>query len=138
MTHHYDDGLDGKVSRLEIDERPVGASIDFYASQNADDDLVCSLRVPRERTVNFTDHYCDNDAVRSLVLRELEAGRTIRLYDDSSGSTNDDWVEINVKADIDVLTLVTLEDSFENPLVEVIYHRDNGLDGKVSRFEISD
>jgi hypothetical protein len=40
---------------------------------------------------------CDNDEARSLMLLDVPAGITFRLYDNSDGHTDDDWVEVTTR-----------------------------------------
>ena len=61
----------------------------------------CTQQVVGETTdntpqyINFkeTDDY-QNDEARSLAIANVGPGFLIRIYDDPSGSTDDDWVEI--------------------------------------------
>jgi hypothetical protein len=76
-----------------------------------------------------------NDETRSLALQGVKAGRVIEFYDDPYGSKSDDWVEILVKQDVlssDRYLIYSYEFSYEDDFVKVTYHKDNGLDGKIS------
>jgi Big-like domain-containing protein len=79
---------------------------------------------------------CTNDEARSLILYDVSAGRVLRLFDSPDGWRGDDSVEIIAKRHIARKMIATFERSFEDADVSVIYHRDNGLDGKVSRLEV--
>ena len=50
---------------------------------------------------------------------------------------DDDWTAIKAKQDIRTLTLDTFERTFSNAQVDVVYARNNGLDGKVSRLVVT-
>ena len=67
----------------------------------------------------------------------MPAGRVLRLFDSPDGNREDDWTEIVVKRNASEIRIASFERSFENDDVQVIYHRNNGLDGKVSRLVIA-
>ncbi len=137
VTYHRNDNLNGKVSRVEIDSAPAGPIIDLYEGNNAKQNLVCSLSAATDRTVNLHDNsYCDHDKARSLILYDVAAGTTIRLYDAQDGSREDDWLEIFVKRSIKQKRIDTFERRFEDDDLLVIYHEVDNLDEKVSRLEI--
>jgi hypothetical protein len=104
-------------------------------------DRVCSLS-SRAQRVNFkSTKSCKNNSARSAVIHgPLKAGWTMRVYDDESGKTNDDWTEIRLLQDLptihNVAVVGTFEWSYRDYSVLVKHHRKNGLDGKVSRVEI--
>ena len=137
VIYHRDNGLDGKVSAVEAASTPAGAVLDLYEGNNATQNLVCSNRVTGPRTINLTqDPYCENDEARSLKLYDFPPDKAIFLYDDSGGSTGDDWTVIVPKRLITEATVGTFESSSENADMKVChFHRDN-LDGKVSRVRI--
>ena len=56
----------------------------------------------------------------------------------TEGSKDDDYTTIKVKQSISkhVVTLASYEYSFEDEWIKVEHHHHNGLDGKVSRFEV--
>jgi hypothetical protein len=135
VVYHRNDGLDGKVSRLEVGGQQTGALVELYESNDARQNLICSLAADRDLAVDFTNHPCDNDEARSLKLYNVPAGRVIRLFDSPSGAREDDWVEIEALRDIAERTVPTFERSSTDATLRVSYFRNNGLDGKVSRFE---
>lgn len=138
VTYIRNDGLDGKVSHLEVASSPSGPLVTLYEGNNAEQNLVCALSADQNGAVNFqSSTECDNDETRSLVLYNLPAGRVIRLYDSPSGSLEDDWTEIIVKRSIGRKAIGSFELSFDDDDVRLMYHRNNGLDGKVSRAEFS-
>ena len=138
VIYHRNNGLDGKVSSMTLTSDPASPSFDFYEGNNASQNLVCSLEAKNSRAINFKNHsQCDNDEARSIVLYSLNAGHKLTVYDNPDGKKNDDWTEIIVKRDIKRKVINTFQRSFEDSDVRVIYHKDNGLDGKVSRAEIS-
>lgn len=78
-----------------------------------------------------------NDEARSLELFNVSAPTSIFVYDSSSGSTGDDWTEIQITAPVSYLCISTFEQTV-NLYANGTYvgwmnhrHRDN-LDGKVS------
>jgi len=138
VIFHRDNGLDGKISAAEVDTAPVGAVVDLYEGNSGSQSLVCSNRVTQPRTINLTqDAYCNNDEARSLVLYDFPMDKVIFVYDESGGSTSDDWTIIVPKRAIKQTTVGTFESSYENADVRVCSFYDNGLDGKVSRVRIA-
>lgn len=84
-----------------------------------------------KKTKGFT-----NDDARSVILFDVRAGAVIRIYDDPDGKTSDDYMEIKVKKQVQKYTINTFEQDINDETVEATYHRNNGLDGKVSRVEV--
>ena len=77
-----------------------------------------------------------NDEARSIRLRDVPAGWTIRVYDSPSQDKNDDWMSIVTTECINDFLI----DKFEQPKTSGGFiqtsHRHNGLDGKISNLEI--
>lgn len=142
---HYsrNDGLDGKISRVEVarvdDPRnsPFGSTIAFYEGDNLTQNKVCELRFAIPMDINFKNSAeCDNDEARSAILRNVPANVRIRLYDDPDGSKKDDWLDVSVLQPMAELRLATFEADVDQATHRVQFHRNNGLQGKVSRLEI--
>ncbi|MFK8031478.1 MAG: hypothetical protein AB8G18_14675 [Gammaproteobacteria bacterium] len=82
------------------------------------------------------DSNCPNDDIQSLRLEHLSAGSLITLFDKTAPeSFSSDFLTILVKQDIDYRTINSLEASFEDAELEVVYTSDNGLNGDVSRLD---
>ncbi len=81
-----------------------------------------------------------NDETRSCTIVDAEAGTVINVYDSPSASPTDDWASIEVNQKITAPVVVdTFEDStsYGGGTVTVTYHKNNGLDGKVSFIQIA-
>jgi phosphatidylserine/phosphatidylglycerophosphate/cardiolipin synthase-like enzyme len=117
----------------------IGNYAELYEGNGGTQDVVCSIAVNRVKNVRFPDTtFCDNDETRSLLLHDVPAGRVLRFYDDPDRRyEDDDWSEIVVKRPVRRKYIDSYERSFEDEDVRVIYHRDNGLDGKVSAAEVA-
>src|SRR5512135_1074942 len=107
-------------------------SIDFYEGNNCTQNIVDSFddtagqnRAPRQ-----------NDEARSVKLTNVRPGCKITVYDSPKQSTTDDWCEIRVKQLSNEIRVDSFEHSYENTNVQVSYHNNNGLDGKVSWIRI--
>jgi len=142
VLHHRRYGLDGRVSRLEIDREPTGPVIDLYADNGAKGGVLCSvlakyLRAPAN-VVEFTGRHCSDDRARSLVLHDFPAGAVIRLYDSAKGDRSEDWAEILVKRDLETRQIDSFQTSFDDEDVRVTYFHKSTLDGKVSRLEVGE
>jgi hypothetical protein len=137
VTYHRNNGLDGKASRLEVGSVLAGPSLDLYEGNDATQNLLCSVPVGQSEIVVFPDHpECDNDEARSFVLVNVPAGTVLQFFDDPGGSTEDDWVEIEITRDVALLTVGSFEKSGQQGDIVVTYHEHDGLDGKVSRLQI--
>ena len=77
-----------------------------------------------------------NDDVVGFKGYNISAGTVIRMYDNSKGSTQDDWCEIIFKKDCARIKITDLEQQVDNDKIRMLYFRDNGLKGKVSRIEV--
>lgn len=80
-----------------------------------------------------------NDEARSCTIVDAAKGSVIRVYDSPDASTSDDWAEIVMTQDVSSPIVVP---SFEvsatyGGAVQVTYHKNNGLDGKVSNIQIT-
>jgi hypothetical protein len=78
-----------------------------------------------------------NDAAKSLVIVDMPQGTTIEVYDDPEGSRGDDWTEINAREPIRQYIVRSFEEDVDSDSIAVVYHRRNGLNGKVSRAVIT-
>ncbi|MGH8624967.1 MAG: hypothetical protein ACREYC_06780 [Gammaproteobacteria bacterium] len=113
---------------------------------NATQDVVGVLTDLSDAAINFTKvRGFTNDEARSLNMEWVAPGTTLRLFDNSGGSRDDDWAEIVVKEWAPMIVVNSFNYSSDNPFVKVAYHaarpswwrRENGLDGKVSRAELA-
>lgn len=137
LSDHYP--VEGSFTFSGIGTTPIGSFpfAVFFEGNNAEQDYVCNVSMAREKALDLTNHReCVNDEARSLILYDVPAGAVLRLYDNSEGNREDDWVEILVKRPISEKLIRTFEQSFEDDDVRMTYFRNNGLDGKVSRLEV--
>ena len=83
-------------------------------------------------------HWIPNDEARSCTLIDVPAGTVIKIYDNPDGDTKDDWAEIIVhKTTTQEFCVWSFEIDFSDEWCTIRYHKKNGLDGKVSRIEVS-
>lgn len=131
----------GETAQTLANFRIDGPRVSLYEGNDGTQDHVCVVDIDHDAATVFNTlpnpRRCDNDEARSARLFDVSAGRTLRLYDSPAGERQDDWVEITVKRDAAEVLIPSFERSFENDDVRVVYHRNNGLDGKVSRLESS-
>jgi phosphatidylserine/phosphatidylglycerophosphate/cardiolipin synthase-like enzyme len=123
--------------------KAAGSYLELYEGNSGTQDVVCPLFVARDKSLRFSDPWtgtdfpCNNDEARSVLLHDVAAGKVLRFYDDGGrGYQDDDWTEIRVKRPLARKYVSTFEQSFEDSDVRVIFHRDNGLDGKISSADV--
>lgn len=137
VIYHRNNGLDGKISRLQVMSDTEVATIDLHEGNGGTQNLVCTLPIGSVTSVRFPGHgACDNDEARSATLRQVRAGTVLRVFDDPEGDRHDDWTEIEVKRDIGSVMLRSFEAAMDGPDLKVTHHHHNGLDGKVSQLEV--
>jgi phosphatidylserine/phosphatidylglycerophosphate/cardiolipin synthase-like enzyme len=124
--------------------RSIGSYLELYDGNNGTANIICMISAKRNKSMHFFDALggsqspCDSDAARSVLLHDVPAGKVFRFYDDGERRfQDDDWVEIIVKRAVSRKYINTFEQTFEDADVRVIYHRDNGLDGKITGAEIA-
>ena len=77
-----------------------------------------------------------NDEIRSAKLQDVRPGCVIKVYDDPSGSTGDDWCIVTVKQSHPGYIVGSFQENVDDAYVKVQYIKDNGLDGKISRIKV--
>lgn len=131
--------------------RDTRDAIILFEGKNCSQQLVGSLPLANfDVNLKGLGQWFDNDEARSLAIRSdqgaynlpVKSRTKILLYDNPDGKTNDDWLEIVVKKQPkgiypgDAYCISTLEKSYEDDYVKVVYNRDNGLNGKVSHAKV--
>ena len=84
-----------------------------------------------KKTSGFT-----NDEARSVLISNVQVGIVLKVYDNPDGKQSDDWTEVFVKKQVLEYCITSFEQTYEDDVVQVFFHQNNGLDGKVSRIEI--
>lgn len=113
----------------------------FWETENASprQDTVCVL--PRGRNnLSLPAKGCENDEIRSMSLSGIDKGTRITLFDNPGGGRHDDYVIIDVLRNIGInekVVVASLEQSTSNGSYRASFVRNNGLNGKVSRIEVS-
>ena len=114
------------------------ATIDLYEGNGGSQSLLYTVRYKAGKNIKFEGHDdIPNDEARSCVLNDMPVGAVIKFFDDPDGGTDDDWCKIKVLKTHQQYTVASFERTYEDEYVAVTYHRDNGLDGRVSRMEMS-
>lgn len=112
----------------------------FYEKNNADTsgDTVCVLPASQDWDLSFKSTGCENDEARSMKVRGVKAGTRVTLYDSPSGDRQDDYAIIYIKKDADLggFSIPSFEREVDNADYRLVFSRNNGLDGKVSRVKI--
>jgi YVTN family beta-propeller protein len=110
--------------------------IDFWEGDDGTQDRVCTLpfREGVETDFQNDDFSCENDEARSARLFDLSPGMTVTVFDSPDCNTDDDWTSIQVLRPIgpEGHLIGWFEGTFNDGTVDVTFHEDNGLAGKVS------
>lgn len=130
-------GLNGKVSRIEIGKTPQGfadASIAFYEGNNASQNLDCV--VPFNSHHNFkmksNSFGCSNDEIRSAKIIKAKAGSMFTLTGHPEGRHNEGRTDVEILRDITApLVIPSFDHRYENLDVRVTNHTRH-IDGKIS------
>jgi hypothetical protein len=154
MTHHHKNGLDGKISFATSAPGPKAAkyakgdsadalpdALVFYEGNDCKQNVVARYSGWSDVSVNCkkSDH-CKNDEARSLLIYDfVKNGTNVKVYDHPEAKTNDDWTEIKIgkPAFMGAYCVGTFERSRDEKGVNVNFHKDNGLDGKVSHIKVN-
>lgn len=120
-------------------EKPLsqGSQLFLLEGNNCTEDTVgeTSDFTPQQINMKEISGY-KNDEARSLAIANVGAGLVLRIYDNPDGNLDDDWIEITTKTNIVAYCVNSFEQSFEDDLIRAVYQPIDGLDGKVSRFEV--
>ena len=112
----------------------------FYEKNNTDTtgDTVCVLPNSKDWDISLKSTGCENDEARSLKVRGVKAGTRLTLFDSASGNRQDDYAIIVIKKDADLggFSIPSFEQEVDNADYRLVFSRNNGLDGKVSRIKI--
>lgn len=130
--------LNDPNSYKDIDAKIKEPIIDFFEGNNCEQDILGSLSTDKDNKLNLKEDKLDgasgteNDEIRSARLLNVKAGTIIKVYDDPDCEESDDYTEITVKKSINYFKINTFEDSHDDDKIEIKYHKDNGLSGKIS------
>jgi hypothetical protein len=84
------------------------------------------------------DPHFDNDSAESMLLTAVRSGTIIKVFDNSSGSLNDDSVNVQVRSAGPSFCMTTFEASQDNATLLAQYNSfGNNLDNEVSRVEVT-
>jgi hypothetical protein len=122
------------------------AYIEFYEGYNCSETRICTIGLDYQTdSWHFKKHRGWNDEAKSVRLVWIPSGTKMIIADDPDGSKDDDWLEIDVPPKEDswtggkkywiTIVIFDLEISYDCNEYRYIYHKDNGLNGKVSYFE---
>ncbi len=110
--------------------------IRFFEGNRGDQNVVIELSDDPGQSVNLKKYSGKNDEARSVRLFNARVGTLIRVYDHPKGKLDDDWCQIEVIGKQDEYTVDSFEHSYADSVVRVTFHRNNGLDGKVSMIRV--
>jgi len=137
-------GLDGKVSHIVVSPKPRAnaypSDVIFYEGNNCKQGVKARFDSHSDNNVNCKkSDRCVNDEVRSVKLWSYGKSKfKITVYDNPDGKKNDDWttIEVDTTKFVGKQCLKTFEKDIKMKGVKSNFHKDNGLDGKVSRIKI--
>lgn len=130
-------GLAGKVSRVEVGTTPVDfsdASIALYEGNNATQNLDCVVPFHYGHTVKMKSNGfgCSNDEIRSAKIIKAKAGAEFTLTGHPGGSFNEGRTNVIVLRDITTPVVIpSFNRSYQDQNVKVMNHT-KAIDGKIS------
>jgi endonuclease/exonuclease/phosphatase family metal-dependent hydrolase len=127
---------------FEAASRPPGPGtfpfVELFDGDDARRDFICNVSLEEARRVDLEDHpECGGARVRWIRLRDVPAGRVIRFFDGPSAGLDTDWMEILPKRFLASERFGPVEVNIDAADARVTHYRRNGLDGRVSRIEVS-
>ncbi|MFK3799791.1 hypothetical protein [Pseudomonas sp. NPDC088444] len=136
-TYIRNNGLNGKVSRIEIKQTPLDfsdASIALYEGNNASQNLDCTI--PFDRVYNIkmksNSYGCSNDEIRSAKILRAKKGAEFTLTGHPDGNLNQGRTVVTVRRDITSPVVIgSFNRSYQDADVQVTNHKE-GVDGKIS------
>ncbi|MGK7923049.1 MAG: hypothetical protein AB4080_23920 [Trichodesmium sp.] len=122
------------------DSTAFAGGLVFYEGNNCTQDVVATYDPSVDVNDNCKDtSRCQNDEARSLLIQGLAEYSTVSVYDNPDAAQDDDYSIIKIRSVSggDTVCIGTFEKDYDNGEVEVIYERDNGLDGKISHITVT-
>ncbi|SDF16222.1 MULTISPECIES: hypothetical protein [Rhodanobacteraceae] len=115
----------------------------LYEGHKLTQDTVCSvpLAVGEHKQYHFQEKegHCANDEAKSIEFERIPAGTVVELFDDPKCGKGDDWVSFTFRKLVPRTWAWGFEYDLEDKdygdgevVYSKVYHKDNGLDGKVS------
>lgn len=134
-------GLNGKVSRIEISKTPTDfsdASISFYEGSGASQSLDCTVPFNRrfDLKMKSNGYGCSNDEIRSARITKAKAGSTFTVVGHPNGEYKEGYTTVEILRDItSQMTVPSFNRNYTSSYFKVTNHRHH-VDGKISYIEI--
>ncbi|KAL3923098.1 MAG: hypothetical protein SGILL_001847, partial [Bacillariaceae sp.] len=150
IYHQRLNGLNGKASRYSV-HNPGSNDSDFkpqcikpvqlFEGNSCTQDVVSLMEVPNsgEKVYQGNDHFTNDEARSMKLVGPLPAGVRMELFDGFDENCRDDYSSIVVTTaleDYEEICITSFERDGSNAKTTQTYVPHNGLDGKVSRFQI--
>lgn len=130
-------GLDGKVSRIQVERTPddfSDAAIAMHEGNNATQNLDCVVPFHYGHTMKMTSNSfrCSNDEIRSATILKAKAGTSFTLTGHPAGDFSQGVTTVTILRDIRTPVVVpSFNRSYQDQHVKVENQR-GAIDGKVS------
>lgn len=130
-------GLAGKVSRIEVKTTPVDfsdAAVAFYEGNNATQNLDCVVPFHYAHHVRMKKNSfgCSNDEIRSAKILKAKAGTEFTLTGHPGGEFKEGRTNVTILRDITTpIVIPSFNRSYQDQNVKVENHS-KGIDGLVS------
>lgn len=121
----------------EIAEVLTEGGFVFYEGNDATQNIVCGIGAGSSRSVEGGEEGCENDEARSVRMINVPANTRLQVFNSRSGSTSDDFSILTTKQTIEDEHISSFEQNRNTNSFSVVFFRNNGLDGKVSLFEVT-
>jgi hypothetical protein len=130
-------GLDGKVSRIEIGLTPTDfsdAAIAMYEGNNATQNLDCTIPFNRHHNVRMksNSYGCSNDEIRSAKILKAKKGTDFTMVGHPDGDFSQGRTKVEILRDITSPVIIkSFSSSYQDADVRVTNYT-KGIDGKIS------
>ena len=97
----------------------------FYEGNDVTKDWLCDISWwdSLGAVSDFNTYFCPNDEARSMKIVKAKCGTVIKLFNEPSGWTGDDWTEYILLKDHLNVDIGTFESSYSNDDIIAAYTR---------------
>ena len=148
IYHLHNNGLNGKISRIKIEQAPSDfsdAAITFHEGFDASQNIVCTVNTATPKAFDFREgpdgDDCDNDEAKSATIVSARKGTVITVFGNKDTQCDQGCQRIEVKRNITWPRVIkNFDESWDNEDLKITHtpHSTGGddLSGKVSSLRV--